>query len=73
MKRFFDFVVAVVALLVLGLPLLFLIWRVGRKLGSPVFFRQTRPGRHGQPFEMIKFRSGSAHSLWALLARHQSG
>jgi lipopolysaccharide/colanic/teichoic acid biosynthesis glycosyltransferase len=57
MKRFFDFVVAVVALLVLGLPLLFLIWRVGRKLGSPVFFRQTRPGRHGQPFEMIKFRS----------------
>lgn len=27
------------------------------KLGSPVFFRQTRPGLHGKPFGMIKFRS----------------
>lgn len=26
-------------------------------LGSPVFFRQTRPGLHGEPFEMIKFRT----------------
>jgi lipopolysaccharide/colanic/teichoic acid biosynthesis glycosyltransferase len=44
-------------LLVLGLPLLFLIWQVRRKLGSPVFFRQTRPGLHGRPFEMVKFRT----------------
>ncbi|MFZ2858521.1 sugar transferase [Acidovorax sp.] len=57
MKRFFDFVVAVVALLVLALPLSFLMWRVRRKLGSPVFFRQTRPGRHGKPFQMVKFRT----------------
>ena len=27
------------------------------KLGTPVFFRQVRPGLNGQPFEMIKFRS----------------
>src|SRR5690606_4735727 len=27
------------------------------KLGSPVFFRQTRPGRHAKPFEMVKFRT----------------
>ncbi|HEX8770315.1 MAG TPA: sugar transferase, partial [Acidimicrobiales bacterium] len=26
-------------------------------LGSPVFFRQIRPGRNGQPFHMIKFRT----------------
>lgn len=57
MKRFFDLVLAALALLFLGLPLLFLIWQVRRKLGSPVFFRQTRPGLHGKPFEMTKFRT----------------
>jgi sugar transferase EpsL len=27
------------------------------KLGTPIFFRQKRPGRNGQPFELIKFRT----------------
>ena len=57
MKRLFDIVLAFVALLLLGLPLLFLTWQVRRKLGSPAFFRQTRPGMHGRPFNMIKFRT----------------
>ncbi|MDO8772752.1 MAG: sugar transferase [Burkholderiaceae bacterium] len=57
MKRFFDLVLSALALLLLGVPLLFLIWRVRRKLGSPVLFRQTRPGLHGRPFEMVKFRT----------------
>ena len=57
MKRFFDLVLAALALLLLGMLLLFLIWQVRRKLGSPVFFRQTRPGLHGRPFEMVKFRT----------------
>lgn len=57
MKRLFDLVLAVLALLLLGMPLLFLIWQVRRKLGSPVFFRQTRPGLHGRPFEMVKLRT----------------
>ena len=57
MKRFFDIVIAVLALLLLGILLLALIWQVRRKLGSPVFFRQTRPGQHGRPFQMIKFRT----------------
>lgn len=57
MKRFLDFVLATLALLLLGIPLLLLIWQVRRKLGSPVFFRQTRPGLHGRPFEMVKFRT----------------
>ena len=30
---------------------------VRRRLGSPVLFRQTRPGLHGRPFEMVKFRT----------------
>ncbi|MGJ7575235.1 sugar transferase [Variovorax sp. RB2P76] len=57
MKRLFDIVAACVALLLFGLPLLFLTWQVRRKLGSPVFFRQTRPGLNGRPFNMVKFRT----------------
>ena len=57
MKRLFDVVVSACALLVLTLPLLVVIWMVRRKLGSPVFFAQVRPGMHGKPFKMVKFRS----------------
>lgn len=57
MKRVFDLLLASLALLALCLPLLFLIWQIRRKLGSPVFFRQTRPGMHGKPFNMVKFRT----------------
>ena len=57
MKRLFDVVVSACALLVLTLPLLVVIWMVRRKLGSPVFFTQVRPGMHGKPFKMVKFRS----------------
>lgn len=45
------------ALLLLCVPLLFLVWQVRRKLGSPVFFCQTRPGLNGKPFKMVKFRT----------------
>jgi lipopolysaccharide/colanic/teichoic acid biosynthesis glycosyltransferase len=57
MKRLFDLSVSLGLLLVLALPLLLLYVTVRRKLGSPVLFRQTRPGLHGQPFMMIKFRT----------------
>jgi lipopolysaccharide/colanic/teichoic acid biosynthesis glycosyltransferase len=57
MKRLFDFVVAFFALLVLALPLLVLAWLIRRKLGSPVLFKQVRPGLQGQPFTMVKFRT----------------
>lgn len=57
MKRFFDFSASLLALLLLALPLLVLAWQVRRKLGSPVLFRQVRPGLNGQAFEMVKFRS----------------
>lgn len=57
MKRVFDCLLSAIALLVLAVPILVLIWLVRKKLGTPVFFRQVRPGLHGKPFEMFKFRS----------------
>ena len=57
MKRLFDFTTALAALLLLCLPLIALALVVRRKLGSPVFFTQVRPGLHGKPFEMVKFRT----------------
>jgi lipopolysaccharide/colanic/teichoic acid biosynthesis glycosyltransferase len=57
MKRLFDFVAASLALLMLALPLLALAWLIRRKLGSPVLFSQVRPGLHGKPFLMVKFRT----------------
>lgn len=57
MKRIFDFVLAGIGLLLLAIPLLFLVRKVRRELGSPVFFTQVRPGMHGKPFKMVKFRS----------------
>lgn len=46
-----------VALLVLSPVLLGVAYMVRKNLGSPVLFRQVRPGMHGKPFEMIKFRT----------------
>lgn len=57
MKRLLDFLISLIALVLL-LPLLGLIALLIRwKLGAPVLFRQTRPGLDGKPFEMIKFRT----------------
>lgn len=57
MKRLFDIIVAALALALLALPLLVLVALVRSRLGSPVFFRQVRPGLGGRPFEMVKFRT----------------
>lgn len=57
LKHFFDLVLAAALLLILGLPLLVLIGLVHWCIGSPVFFRQQRPGLGGKPFEIIKFRT----------------
>ena len=57
MKRAFDVIVSLLALMVL-LPIMLLVALLIRiKLGSPVLFKQTRPGLHGKPFNMLKFRS----------------
>ncbi len=57
MKRATDIVLASMALVALALPMLLLAWQVRRRLGRPVLFRQFRPGLHGVPFEMVKFRT----------------
>lgn len=57
MKRLFDFVAALVGLLVLSPLLLILAFWVRTKHGAPVLFRQQRPGFHGKPFFVYKFRT----------------
>ena|SRR5690554_3828779 len=57
LKRVFDIIVSVVALILL-LPVFLVVMILVRiKLGSPIFFRQVRPGKDGKPFVMIKFRT----------------
>lgn len=56
-KRIFDIVLSLVGILIscpLQLVIAALVWM---KLGSPVVFRQNRPGRDGEIFELIKFRT----------------
>lgn len=57
MKRAFDIVVAGVALVLLSPLILIVALLVAVFLGRPVLFRQTRPGLHAQPFEVLKFRT----------------
>lgn len=57
MKRIFDFVSAAMALIIFGVPMLLIALQIRRKLGSPVLFRQVRPGLRGRPFKMVKFRT----------------
>jgi lipopolysaccharide/colanic/teichoic acid biosynthesis glycosyltransferase len=56
-KRLFDLIVAGLALIALS-PLLLLIAILIRIfLGSPILFRQQRPGYQGRPFYLYKFRT----------------
>ena len=57
MKRLIDVAVASLGLVVLSPPLLALAIGVLITLGPPLLFRQRRPGLHGQPFILYKFRS----------------
>ena len=57
LKRAFDIAASTSVLVVLSPVLAITAYKVKKELGSPVLFRQTRPGLHGKPFEMIKFRT----------------
>ena len=57
LKRLLDIVIASIALVLLSPLYFYVAYKVKKNLGSPVLFRQVRPGLHGKPFEMIKFRS----------------
>lgn len=56
-KRSLDVVVAATALVALSPVLAGVALLVRTRLGSPVFFRQVRPGMRGKPFELVKFRT----------------
>ncbi|ELB2925714.1 sugar transferase [Vibrio alginolyticus] len=57
MKRLFDFLASLIALILLSPIIALVAWKIRKNLGSPVLFRQTRPGLNGKPFEMVKFRT----------------
>lgn len=57
MKRIIDILGAGLGLLLFSTVLAIVAYKIGREMGSPVLFRQTRPGRQGKPFQMIKFRT----------------
>lgn len=46
-----------IALILLSPIIAIVAWQISRKLGSPVLFRQVRPGLNGKPFTMVKFRT----------------
>ena len=56
-KRLLDIIGSALGLVLLSPVIVVLAVLIRRKLGSPVLFRQVRPGWDGKPFEMIKFRS----------------
>jgi sugar transferase EpsL len=60
MKRFIDVMVALLGFFSLAPLLILLVLIVRLKLGSPILFTQVRPGLHGKPFKMVKFRSMTA-------------
>jgi lipopolysaccharide/colanic/teichoic acid biosynthesis glycosyltransferase len=67
MKRGFDLAGASLALLLFAPLLLGIALLVRLNLGKPVLFRQQRPGQHGRPFVLVKFRTmrqaNDAHAL----------
>ena len=57
MKRLVDIIISLIALIILSPVFIYVAYKVRRNLGSPIFFLQERPGKDGQLFKMIKFRS----------------
>ena len=57
LKRLLDIIIASVALVLLSPLYFYVAHKVKKNLGSPILFRQVRPGLNGKPFEMIKFRT----------------
>jgi len=57
MKRFFDFLVSLVAIILLLIPMFFVATVIRFKMGSPIIFKQKRPGLHGKQFYIYKFRT----------------
>ena len=60
-KRPLDFICALGGIIVLSPVLLVTAGLVKIKLGSPVIFKQERPGKNGRPFRLYKFRTMTDH------------
>lgn len=56
-KRFFDLSLSVILLIALSPAMILTACLIRWKIGSPVLFRQTRPGLNGEPFTLYKFRT----------------
>jgi sugar transferase EpsL len=56
-KRLFDLLFSILALVVLSPVLVVVAFLVRIRLGSPVLFKQIRPGLHNKPFVIFKFRT----------------
>ena len=56
-KRILDIIISVTGLIILSPLLLFISLAVLILHGSPIIFKQTRPGLHGKPFTIYKFRT----------------
>lgn len=56
-KRLIDLLVAGIALVVLAPVMVIIAAGIRVAMGSPILFRQIRPGYRGQPFELVKFRT----------------
>ena len=56
-KRLFDFILALIAIIVLSPVLLITAFFVRSKLGSPIIFKQERPGKNEKIFTLYKFRT----------------
>ena len=57
LKRLLDIIIASISLILLSPLYFYVAHKVKKNLGSPILFRQVRPGLNGKPFEMIKFRT----------------
>ncbi|WP_152006366.1 sugar transferase [Desulfoluna spongiiphila] len=57
MKRIVDYIGSLIGISILAPVYLLVGLLVYKKLGGPVLFKQNRPGIHGKPFKMIKFRT----------------
>jgi lipopolysaccharide/colanic/teichoic acid biosynthesis glycosyltransferase len=56
-KRLFDLTIAISSVIILSPLLIFIGFLVRMRIGAPVLFRQARPGLHGNPFTIYKFRT----------------
>jgi sugar transferase EpsL len=57
LKRLIDFLFALIGLILLSPLLALTAVLIRTRLGSPILFRQTRPGKDGRAFSMLKFRT----------------